>query len=376
MRNNKKSNPVRVMLVWTLIFGVLAFAAWFGADFIGDMRAARLKVMTNEVTEYNNAQDQAYAVAMSEFEKSQAKGESPAWPQPAAEGWDVVDLTAYPFEGNSTATVLRNEAMNNGLLLVNEWHSRPADFDESTIVSVGNYTGWDIQVKDASVRLFPVAIDALQRAIADAKALGFVDYMVQGGYRTWDEQNTMFQNQVQRLQDRYSGNELINQAKKSVSYPGTSDYNSGLSFQLKLYNREDASIGRQNYTETAAGQWMSENCWKYGFVFRFPQEDYPLPGTLSKASKTGISLELDSYRYVGEGNAAVMHILDLCLEEYIEYLGEHPHIAVYENGVLKYEIVRQYVGEAASFPVSVKTTAASYYTSLDNMGYAVTVFIY
>ena len=90
----------------------------------------------------------------------------------------------------------------------------------------------------------------------------------------------------------------------------------------------------------------------------------------------GISLELDSYRYVGEGNAAVMHILDLCLEEYIEYLGEHPHIAVYENGVLKYEIVRQYVGEAASFPVSVKTTAASYYTSLDNMGYAVTVFIY
>ena len=376
MRNNKKSNPVRVMLVWTLIFGVLAFAAWFGADFIGDMRAARLKVMTNEVTEYNNAQDQAYAVAMSEFEKSQAKGESPAWPQPAAEGWDVVDLTAYPFEGNSTATVLRNEAMNNGLLLVNEWHSRPADFDESTIVSVGNYTGWDIQGKDASVRLFPVAIDALQRAIADAKALGFVDYMVQGGYRTWDEQNTMFQNQVQRLQDRYSGNELINQAKKSVSYPGTSDYNSGLSFQLKLYNREDASIGRQNYTETAAGQWMSENCWKYGFVFRFPQEDYPLPGTLSKASKTGISLELDSYRYVGEGNAAVMHILDLCLEEYIEYLGEHPHIAVYENGVLKYEIVRQYVGEAASFPVSVKTTAASYYTSLDNMGYAVTVFIY
>ena len=376
MRNNKKSNPVRVMLVWTLIFGVLAFAAWFGADFIGDMRAARLKVMTNEVTEYNNAQDQAYAVAMSEFEKSQAKGESPAWPQPAAEGWDVVDLTAYPFEGNSTATVLRNEAMNNGLLLVNEWHSRPADFDESTIVSVGNYTGWDIQVKDASVRLFPVAIDALQRAIADAKALGFVDYMVQGGYRTWDEQNTMFQNQVQRLQDRYSGNELINQAKKSVSYPGTSDYNSGLSFQLKLYNREDASIGRQNYTETAAGQWMSENCWKYGFVFRFPQEDYPLPGTLSKASKTGISLELDSYRYVGEGNAAVMHILDLCLEEYIEYLGEHPHIAVYENGVLKYEIVRQYVGETASFPVSVKTTAASYYTSLDNMGYAVTVFIY
>ena len=376
MRNKKKSNPVRVMLVWTLIFGVLAIAAWFGADFIGDMRAERLKVMRNEVTEYNQAQDQAYAVAMSEFQQSQAQGESPAWPQPKAEGWDVIDLTAYPLEGSQTVTVLRSEAMNNGLLLVNEWHSRPADFDESGIVSVGNYTGWDIQVKDASVQLFPVAIDALQRAIADAKELGFVDYMVQEGYRSWDTQNTYFQNQVQRLQNRYSGDELIAQARKTVSYPGTSDYNSGLSFQLKLYNRQDASIGRQEYTTTAAGQWMSENCWKYGFVFRFPLEDYPLQGSLSKASKTGINIELDSYRYVGEGNAAVMHILGLCLEEYIEYLDEHPHIAVYENGVLKYEIVRQYVGDAPSFSIDVKTQAASYVTSLDNMGYAVTVFIY
>ena len=78
----------------------LADAFIIGADFIGDMRAARLKVMTNEVTEYNNAQDQAYAVAMSEFEKSQAKGESPAWPQPAAEGWDVVVVAARFARGD------------------------------------------------------------------------------------------------------------------------------------------------------------------------------------------------------------------------------------------------------------------------------------
>ena len=87
-----------------------------------------------------------------------------------------------------------------------------------------------------------------------------------------------------------------------------------------------------------------------------------------------MSVSLRAYRYVGKGNAAVMHTLDLCLEEYIEYLQEHPHIAVFEDGILRYEIVRQYVGDAASFPISITNNASSYVTSLDNMGYAITVF--
>ena len=376
MYNRKKSNPVRVMLCWTLLFAVLAVVAWFGADVIADYRATRLDKMQAAVDEYNAEQDQKYALAVSEYERAKETGANLSWPQAAATGWDVVDLTNYPIDNAYPVAVARADVMNNGLLLLNEWHARPEDFDETSIVSVGNYTGWSIQVSDGSVSLFPAAIDALVAAINDAKALGFVDYLVEEGYRTWETQNTLFQNQVQKLQNRYSGDELLEQAKKNTSYPGTSDFNSGLSFSLRLYNREDASIGRQEYTETAAGQWMSENCWKYGFVFRFPQEDYPLPGSLSKASKTGIKLELDSYRYVGKGNAAVMNALDLCLEEYIEYLQEHSHIAVFEDGVLRYEIYCQQVGNAPSFTLEINAAAKEYEASLDNMGYVVTVMSY
>ena len=53
------------------------------------------------------------------------------WPQPKAEGIDVLDLTGYALKDATTEQKTRTEVMNNGLLLINEWHARPADFDES-----------------------------------------------------------------------------------------------------------------------------------------------------------------------------------------------------------------------------------------------------
>ena len=113
-------------------------------------------------------------------------------------------------------------------------------------------------------------------------------------------------------------------------------------------------------------------------VFRFPLADYPLKGTQDKSYKTGVGVKLRAFRYVGMGNAAAMHTMDLCLEEYIDYLSEHPHIAVFEDGNLKYEIVREYVGDLDPITVHVsqKNGIRNTVTSLDNMGFAITVFEY
>ena len=80
---------------------------------------------------------------------------------------------------------------------------------------------------------------------------------------------------------------------------------------------------------------------------------------------------------MGKGNAAVMHIKDFCMEEYVEYLQEHPHIAVFENGALRYEIYRQYVGDDGSdITLELTGKAKAYTASLDNMGGVITVFEY
>ena len=304
------------------------------------------------------------------------KNAGSAWPEAKSEGTDIVDLTDYPLENATQETKTRAEVMNSGLLLVNEWHPRPADFDESGIKTYSAYTPvkQKIQVESHGIAIFPEAWDALLAAITDAKAEGLEHFIITEGYRSWETQNDMFEKKKEKLSGRYSNEEdLIAAAKKEVNYPGTSEFNSGLAFTLRLYKKGDSDINSAKYSTTEQGIWMNENCWKYGLVFRFPEEGWPMPGTPDKSHVTGVSVKLSLYRYVGRGHAAVMHELGLCLEEYVGYLHEHPHIALYEDGKLKYEVYCQYVGDAESFPVDL-TPADAYVSSLDNMGYVITVF--
>lgn len=373
MSRQKGKDPIRVMAVVTAVFAALAVVMMLVGNALTGYRQSVLAARQAEAEKINAERDEEYALALSEYEQQRQTGTNLAWPMQKAEGWDVVDLTNYPLEDAQRVLMQRAEVMNNGMLLVNEWHSRPDDFDESTMVSVGNYTDWKIGVTDSSVQLFPVAVDAVMAAVNDAAALGLQNYMIDEGYRTYEQQNTIFQRYVDKYKENLSGDDLIARAKRDANYPGTSEFNSGLSFTMKLYKRGDATVTGANYVETPEGVWMNENCWRYGLIFRFPKADFPLKGTADKSYKTGVNVSLRCYRYVGKGNAAVMQTLGLCLEEYIEYLQEHPHIAVFEDGVLRYEIVRQYVGDATSFEVNIAGNATSYTTSLDNMGYVVTV---
>lgn len=374
MKKQNRRDPIKVMLILTVCLAVLAAGCMLLGNAISAYRANALSQLQAEVEAINEQRDQEYARALAEFEAESQSGANLAWPPQKTQGWDVVDLTNYPLENPGQVTLNRADVMNNGMLLVNEWHSRPEDFSEEALVSIGNYTGGKLQVANYNLLLFPEAINALQEAVTAAAAEGFENYMVDEAYRSYEEQNALFNKYMEQYASRYSGDALIARTKKDVNYPGTSEFNSGMTFTLRLYKRGDAAVNGTNYVDTPEGQWLSENCWKYGLVFRFPKTDYPVKGTADKSYKTGVSVSLRAYRYVGKGNAAVMHTLDLCLEEYIEYLQEHPHIAVFEDGILRYEIVRQYVGDAASFPISITNNASSYVTSLDNMGYAITVF--
>ena len=290
----------------------------------------------------------------------------------------VFDNLQRALENPTAETRSRAQVLTGGMLLLNEWHSRPEDFSETALVSLGKYYGGNdkVQVNDYNVKMFPNAADALKEALDAARAEDLTHYIVTEGYRSWDEQNTMFQNRVNKLSSRYSGDALIEAAKKEVNYPGTSEFNSGLSCTLKLYDKDDPEVTNSKFSTTSQGKWMNENCWKYGLVLRFPLANWPLETTQDKSFKTGVSVKLNLYRFVGKGNAAVMHYMDFCMEEYIEYLEEHPHIALFEDGVLKYEIYRQYVGDSESFDVQLTRNARSWSTSLDNMGAIITVFEY
>ncbi len=70
-----------------------------------------------------------------------------------------------------------------------------------------------------------------------------------------------------------------------------------------------------------------------------------------------------------------MKAMDFCLEEYIDYLIAHPHIALYQDGALKYEIYRVEGGNADS-TIQLTAGAKSYIASTDNMNGLVVAISY
>lgn len=376
MSRQKKSKAVPVVLIIAIILAAVCAGCFYFGNWVDERNLTKEADTQNRLDELNRQIEEEYAIAVADYEQQIAETPNQAWPAAQPEGWDVVDLTGYPLENATYTSMARTEIMNNGLLLVNQWHARPDDFSETELVSVGKYTNKEVQVTDYNVLLFPKAADALHAAIIDAKSENLTHFMVSEGYRSYETQNTLFQNKVTKLSSKYSGDALIEAAAKEVNPPGTSEFNSGLSFTLRLYDKNDKTVGSSKYSTTDQAKWMNENCWKYGIVFRFPLDRWPLETSTNKQFITGISSQLNLYRYVGKGHAAVMHALDLCLEEYIAYMCEHPHIAVFEDGQLRYEIVRQDVGESTAFDVMITTKTPNYTASLDNMGGVITVFEY
>ena len=277
MARTKKSKAVPVVAVLTLLIIAAAVVCFLIEPLVIEPQREAIRKANEaakaEVENRNKEAEAKYASAIAELESQASIPTNPSWPDHKNEGVDILDLTGIPLENQSAVTMSRAELMTGGMLLINEWHSRPEDFDETGVVSVGKfYTGdQKIQVKDNNVTLFPNAIAALREALDGAKADGLEHYLVEEGYRTYDQQNTYFQNRVTKLSNKYTGDALIAAAKKEVNYPGTSEYNSGLAFELRLYEKNNPDISTPKYSTTDQGKWMNENCWKYGIVFRFPE---------------------------------------------------------------------------------------------------------
>lgn len=377
-KSDKSFSPYKKLLKWTAILAAVAAVCWVAVEGISAYSRSALDKKIAEVKANNKNLETQYLVDRAEYENATLSGKSQLWPEAPSEGVGILDLSAYPIESASFQTVSRNTLLEGGLMLVNHWHYLPSDFSEENIKSVREWTNSRVPIRDNNIELFRPAAEAIDTMVVEAKILGMENFIVQNAFRTMADQQGLFDKQVGDIQaknSKISVDQAIEQAKKSVNYPGTSEYQTGFAFEMKLYNREDAKITGTKFQDSDQGKWFNENCWKYGVIFRFPTAGYPTEDTEDKSYKTGNASKLNIYRYVGTAHSTAMKILNMCLEEYIEYLIATPHIAIFDNGKIKYEIYRQpYEGGDAM--VQVPLAATSYVSSIDNMGGVVTAYYY
>lgn len=185
------------------------------------------------------------------------------------------------------------------LILVNKWHQLPEDYEvEPVELPNGQMIG-------------TTAYEPLMEMLRDCEEAGGTP-IVCSGYRPHDKQVMLFDEQIERWIYSVSTREEAEAlAATAVAIPGTSEHELGLA--ADIYSSENMNLD-ESQVDTFTQQWLMENCWKYGFILRYPKD---------KNEITGIIFEPWHYRYVGKERARRIFDAGICLEEYLDRT-DHP----------------------------------------------------
>jgi D-alanyl-D-alanine carboxypeptidase len=138
------------------------------------------------------------------------------------------------------------------------------------------------------------------RALIDAAAADGVEIAVVSGYRSPEQQAEAFEasywRQLARGQGAIDEHEARTRASRFVAPPGHSQHQLGTAVDLSTWELSYAVQPR--FAETAAGRWVVQNGWRFGFV---------LPYTVRGEARTGYAFEPWHVRWVGRPLAALMH---------------------------------------------------------------------
>lgn len=158
----------------------------------------------------------------------------------------------------------------NGILIANKTYALPASYNP----------GVD--------RTAQAAFNEMQAAAAkEGRSL-----QICSGFRSYTTQKALYERYTKRdgkaAADRYSAR------------PGHSEHQTGLAFDINRASDE--------FTKTKEAKWLAENCWKYGFIIRYPE---------GKENITGYMYESWHVRYLGKDLAKKVYDSGLTLEEYL-----------------------------------------------------------
>ena len=200
-------------------------------------------------------------------------------------------------------------------LLVNNALPLPEDYVPSDLVNMRSYCDSSIvYIKGSEIEGNRTAVDALLTMLKAGIEEGEKNWQISAGYRSIQYQQQVFDEYVYDYrQQGLSGSEARSAASRYVATPGCSEHHTGLAF--------DITIPGESFALTHQCQWLTENCWKYGFIVRYTED---------KEALTGFGAEAWHFRYVGLPHSQIRRENNWCLEEYVQHLqqeqAEQPQI--------------------------------------------------
>ena len=173
---------------------------------------------------------------------------------------------------------------SNGVLLVNSSSRLPAGYAVDNLVNLYQEKR-SFQLASSNILLTRETFEAANQMFEQARRDGVSGFTVTSGYRTEDKQQELYKTST----------------NGTAAMPGTSEHQTGLAFDVTP--RYDSG----GFEDTEQFRWLSEHCWDFGFILRYPE---------GKEHITGIPYEPWHYRYVGADIARAIHQNGWTLEEY------------------------------------------------------------
>ncbi len=174
-----------------------------------------------------------------------------------------------------TAEMKKVEVINgvtyiDGILIANKTYSLPENYGSG---------------------LDKTALAAFNKMAADAGNDGLYLFIV-SGFRSYQVQNSTY--------SYFCSERGVTAADRVSARPGHSEHQTGLAM--------DVNSTAFSFADTPEAKWLADNCWKYGFVIRYPQ---------GKEDITGYAYEAWHIRYLGKELAKELYESGLTLEEYL-----------------------------------------------------------
>lgn len=142
---------------------------------------------------------------------------------------------------------------------------------------------------------------AFEQMKSDAAALGLNLYN-SSGYRSYDYQKRIYNNYCNLYGQEY--------ADTISARPGFSEHQSGYALDLNTITGA--------FADTEEGKWVADNCYKYGFILRYPK---------GKSNETGYAYEPWHIRYVGVDLATELYNNGdwITMEDYFGFDSIYPY---------------------------------------------------
>lgn len=209
---------------------------------------------------------------------------------------DPTSQLSYTFDSIDKT---KDDLGTGSLVLVNNNIKFLGSVNEDELIIVHDVKSKNYWVSDRTVMLLPEPMDALNKMLNDFfTATGNDDAMVRSGYRSVEYQQKLYEDELKKTGASTS---------TLVAMPGYSEHHTGMVFDFTTYNGKTYS----EFDGTGDFVWIMENCYKYGYINRYPT---------GKEKLTLIDNEPWHFRYVGIPHATVMKQYDYCLEEYIAFI--------------------------------------------------------